>query len=274
MINTTVPTLALPAQSQIEKNNSKSFVCFWNWANYRNQTLTVAVFSKEGFSIANKVVKTPPALLWNISDVSFDLDDLNHFNVNVTNKPSSLYNVTITTMLLNQTNINFTSQSIPVDAERQLLCTFNWTDLRGKTFNLTLTAQDGSKRSKIVTIPRVGLKILGDSFIYGDLTKIDNTTIPIPILYFNVTVANSGNSMINVTINRITIQAGNSTYEIDTTLTNPTLDPTGHLLKIGENTTIMCTWNYLKYLHTGSVKVTIHTAEGFEASKTWSITVP
>jgi hypothetical protein len=117
-----------------------------------------------------------------------------------------------------------------------------------------------------VKIPAVELKLLGD-FIFGDL-KDQHPNITISIPYINITISNSAHSIQNVTINRIVAETEGKTYEIDGTLTYPRLVPSGYVLNAGENTTIMCLWGWDVYLGS-EVKVTVYTAEGFQASKTW-----
>jgi hypothetical protein len=120
-------------------------------------------------------------------------------------------------------------------------------------------------------IPPVGLKLLGDNFVFGDLLdQYSNRTIP----YANVTISNSINSIQDVTITKIIFETQNKTYEIDTTLTDPRLTPSGYILKIGENITITCPWNWGLYLGANPIKVTVYTAEGFQVSRTWIPPIP
>jgi hypothetical protein len=259
--------------SSVGPNESVTFKCNWDWTQHHDENATINVYTSQNFMIRNDTVRTPPAIVWNMTDVSFDLNDLGHFTVNVTNTLISLNEVDITGILLNgnSTVIDPPFVVLSNGSQEMLNCTFDWTKLVGSTVNVTALAKDGSTVSQFVTLPVVDLKLIGDHFVYGDLRdQYPNVTVPLIIPYFNITVTYSKNSPIeNVTITRITLQNSNETYEIDYNLTTPVLGPSGYTLKEGETITILCFWDWTRYLTPDHVKVTVYTAEGFQASKTW-----
>jgi len=270
--NTTITLDTLPPLHAINipvtPNNSTIIKCFWDWNALRNETIVVNVYTRQGFKVGNKTVATPLTTVWNITDVKFDLDDPGHFSVNVTNMPCSLNSINITKILLNNQNTTLDPPSAVVaNGTQAFTCAIDWTNLIGQTVNITAFTEDSMTNSTTRTIPSVQLKLIGDNPVYGDLTDpSNNITIP----YINITISNSMHSLGNVTTKRITLETENGTREIDGALTYPRLLPNGYFLITGENVTIVCPWDYTLYLH-AKLTVTVYTAEGFQASKTWQL---
>lgn len=258
--------------STISPNQSLTFICGWDWTQHRGENITVSAYTSQDFVVQNMTLRTPTEIVWNVSDVNFDLNNLEHFTVNVTNTPISLREVNITGILLNgNSTITDPPSAVLANGNHVMFnCSFDWTSLRGDNAVVTVLASDGTNVSTNVALPIVGLKLLGDSFVYGSLNdQYPNITIPFLIPYFNVTVTNFNNSFENLTITRIVLQTGNDTYEIDYNLTVPRLGPNGYPLNKGNIVTILCFWDWTRYLTTNHVEVTVYTAEGFQASRTW-----
>lgn len=258
----------------LQPNQTQTYICIWDWNQHRDENLTVNVYTKEDSMIQNGTVKTPPSVVWNITDVGFDLDDIGHFSVNIANMPCSLNNITIATIQIN-------NQSVPIDPASPVVnngtsvkvnCAFDWGSLRGNnSVTIAVVTGDGSNISRVVSLPSVMLKILDDHFVYGS-SRDPTTNLTVP--YFNITVSNSINSVPeNVTITSIVLEMGNQTYEIDYNLTNPTLGPHGYLQNRGQTVTFTCLWDWTHYLIQGPLKITVYTADGFQASKTWVVTL-
>lgn len=267
------PYLLNTTFSEVFRNSSKTFVCDWNWTDRRNENVTVNVYTSQGFNVSSKTVNTPAVTVWNITDVKLDLDDTSRFSVNVTNMPISLHSLNVIRILFNQTATSLTPSSVIVNASqhRMINCTFDWKTFRGKNVTITVYTEDGMNVSRVVTVPSVKVEILGNSAAFGDFRdRPSNVTVPIPILYVNVTISNSNNSLTNVTILRLVFESKNVTYEIDGNTTNPAFSPRGYVLKINETVTVICPWNWVRYMGT-DLKVTVYTKEGVTVSKTWSI---
>jgi hypothetical protein len=272
----------LPIFRSIQKNETRNFECYWEWTSYRNTTVTVNVYTEQGLIVSSKTVSTPSDVVWNVTDISFDLDYTDYFLVNVTNMPCSLRNVNVTQIMLNETTVKMSppSATLPNGTQEMFNCSIPWRGYIGKTANVTVVTTEGSI-SRILEIQAVGLKILEENPVYSDF--YDNAT-GIIIPYINITISNSNNSLYNVTIVQIIIQTRNDTYIIYNNATysqnNDVLyprlrpeeyAPTGYPVKIGENVTFVCSWNYESYLITSDpITVTVYTAEGFQVSKTWS----
>jgi hypothetical protein len=267
------PYLLNTTFSEVFTNSSKTFECDWNWTDQRNENVTVNVYTSQGYKISSETVETPDTTVWNITDVKFDLDDTSRFSVNVTNMPVSLYSVTVTKILFNQTATSLTASPVIIDAGQQTMinCTFGWHAYRGENVTITVFTEDGKNISRFMTVPSVKVEILGNRAAFSDFRdRPSNVTIPVPILYVNVTISNSNNSLSNVTITRIVFESGNQTYEIDGNITDPAFSPTAYILAIGKTVTVICPWNWVRYMGT-DLEVTVYTKEGITASKTWNI---
>lgn len=258
-INETFPPIGIPSIfNSVPPNQSRTFKCFWNWSEHRNETIAINAYTLEGFTIPSKTTNIPPTVVWNVTDVKFDLDDVKYFSVNVTNTPCSLHEINVTKILFDG-NLTITDPPFAVLSSGEQItfnCTFDWKKFIGENITITVLTQDGLSVSKLITIPRVGLKLL-------DKPAISELIFS----YINITISNSNNSLQNVTITKIIFETGNATYEIDGALTYPKLAPDGYVLEIGEKVTVVCLWN-LEYIGV-SLKVTVYTAEGFQVSRTW-----
>jgi hypothetical protein len=244
-------------------NQSLTIKCLgWDWNMSRNETITVTVYTKQGFTAPSKTVRTPPAIVWNITDAKFDLDDVEHFTVNVTNMPCSLNGINVTGILLNGTATMDLQFLVLNPGEQGVInCTVqDWTNFRGADANITAITQDGLNASIIVTVPSVNLTIAPFAFF-------DNSTI---IPYVNITISNAAFSSQNVTIKQITFTVGNVTYAIDGGLTTPSFVPSEYVLTVGASVTMVCPWNWTLY-RDQSVTVTVQTQEGASTSQTFDI---
>jgi hypothetical protein len=266
----------LPVFRLVPQNGSKTFECSWNWSQYRYENFTINVYTEEGFTVPAKSAITPSNVVWNITDVEFDFDDLEHFVVNVTNMRCSLHEIRVTKIMLDEHETNMGSPvTVQPSETKTISCMLPWKEWINKSVSITAFTENGLNISRTLNIPSVGLKLSGgDKLIYGDLLA-QNTTISIP--YVNITISNSINSLQNVTITKIIFEALNKTYEIDTSLTYPQIAPSGYNLIIGENVTIVCPWNRLLYAPppaTQFIVVTVYTVEDFQASKIYYVYLP
>ena len=271
IIQNTIPPLNISVLF-LPPNQTEVVKCIWDWTAQRNKTITVSVFTRQGFTAPMANAVTPVSVVWNITEVKFDLNDTNHFLVNVANTPCSLNAINITNILLNGTaTVLHPPFAVLTNGTQAMLnCTLDWTNLRGINTTITAITADGLNISIGVSVPSIGLELLEDRFVFGTLQDpVTNFTIP----YFNVTISNSANSLLdNVTITKIVLQTGSTTYEIDSDITNPIIGQQGHPLKRGETLTFMCLFNWVRYLATGAVKATVYTANGSQASRTWQFT--
>jgi hypothetical protein len=214
----------------------------------------------QGFTPASTTVKTPSSLVFNLTSLSFNLNDTSHFVATIANMPVSLGNASITMIRINGTDVeNFSSQMINIGEEGIFNCTFDWRTFRGKNAKVTAELSNGEIISRNITLPIVDLKLLVSQF-----KPIEG------IPYVNVTVGNSIFSNKTVNITQIIFKIGNITDTIDGTLTYPALFPNGYILNTGANVTILCPWNWALYPNQ-NLTITVQTAEGFSVSQTLQI---
>ncbi|MDH5788225.1 MAG: hypothetical protein OEZ40_08045 [Candidatus Bathyarchaeota archaeon] len=267
-LSTVYPSNISAVPITLLRNQSVVIKCLWDWSIYRGEIITVEIYTLQGIISPAYTAVTPPSIVWNITDVKFDLDYTEYFLVNVTNMPCSLNEINITMILLenNVTSMDPPSATLTNGMQAMFNCTFDWKALRGQNIIVKVQTQDGVNVSRAVTLPSVQLKLLDDNFVFGDLHNVEtNVTIP----YVNVTVSNSVNSVQNLTITKIIIETYNETYLIDNTLTYPKLAPSGYTITVGENTTILCISDYERYLASNEIKVTVYTSEGIQTSRTY-----
>jgi len=245
----------------VSPNDTLVVECFWDWSTQRSMTVTVSVFTKQGFAAPTKTVVTPDAVVWNITEVKFDLSDTDHFLVNVTNTPCSLGDINVTMIQLNDQNLTLSPPSAVLASGEQVAfsCAVNWTSLIGQTVSITAFTDNGMSISRITTTPFLGLRFLNEP-----------TWEKSPIPYVNITISNSNNSLVNATLVKVIFETENQTYEVDGTLTNPPLTPNGSVLRKGDNVTIACPWNWTLY-PASDLTVTVQTEDGSSISQTFKI---
>lgn len=245
-LNTTPPLDIIPIP--VPPNQTLTIKCFWNWTEYRNETITVRVYTKQGFTALGKTVITPPAIIWDITDVKFDLDYIEHFLVNVTNMRCSLQNINITQIRFNEnvTEIMLSSCEISAGEERQLSCAFNWTGFKGQNVTITVCTADGLNISKDIMLPSVKLKIISASFKASEDGR-----------YLNITVENVKESLLDVTVARIVVSLENETVYESRGI--------GILIEVGKNVTLTFSLNWDAY-ENEEVTISVFTEEGFEAT--------
>jgi hypothetical protein len=237
--------------------------CIWNWGKYRNQTMTISVNVKQGFSPASKTIITPQSLVFNITDLNFCLNDTNHFLAKIANMQVSLESINVTKITVNGTDVKeFNSQIIPIGKDGVFNCTFDWKSFKGKNANITVQLLNGEEISRSITLPIVDLKLSVDQVDFARSTE--------GIPYVNITVVNSIFSNKTVNVTQIIFKTENITNTIDGALTHPTLLPNGYVLNIGLNVTILCPWNWTLYSKQ-NLTITMQTAEGFSISQTLPI---
>lgn len=246
---------------RINKTETVTLNCVWNWTDYRDRNVTIIAYTQQGFTSSPKTVKTPQPIVFKITELSFNITDTGYFLVNVKNMPCSLQDVNVTQIKFNENTTDFESQIVPRDGkERQLNCPFDWKDFRGANVNITVHTAEGLNISETITLPSVRLEI--------GLPTFDELAIGIP--YVNITISNTIFSARNVTITQIIFETENATYVIDGTLTNPKLIPDGYFLIIDAKITVVCPWNWTPY-STQNLTITVQTAEGFSTSQTFQI---
>lgn len=193
-----------------------------------------------------------------ITDVNFPADDATRFNVTVLNPSYSISDAEIT-------GIGFTVEdgekfyevsdvdpSLPFTLERghsqTFICDKNWGDFAGKTITVHVIVNDASGPNYAYKTSPVRLTVL-------PYFRAEET-----VERFNLTVTNSVDSVINLTVSEILV--GGLVVEKETI--SPEIP---YVLAPGENVTFTCDWNWAK-LGGDYVNVTVSTEEGYKARAT------
>jgi uncharacterized protein YjbI with pentapeptide repeats len=264
--NTTLALVTIPYLRtllvSVAPNDSQSVMCLWDWSAHRNERIVVQAFTKQGFTVQNNTVTTPPAVVWSAENAQFDLADLQHFSVNVTNAPVSLEEINVTEADFNGTPTSILPTVVSPANSSIVVCGFNWTGFVGTNVNVTVHAfYSGNDTTINQSLALPYLKVANASF--------SNFSPGNP--YVNITVFDSQYSPFNATITRIFVTVNNTISPIDGTLTAPKIGSNGYLLSIGTEVTFVCPWDWTLYPTGLDATVTVQTAEGPAFSATFKV---
>jgi len=236
----------------------ENFTCLWNWSNYTNREVRIAVFLAEG-SGATFRTRTPPMELIVTSAYFNATVSTAYFNLTVQNHWSSATYVNVTGISVTMENgtsqvISGVIPSLPhtlyPSNSTTFICPWDWTNYRSKSVTIAVYTLQGYRAYYTqVTPPRVILTITEALFNATDMTR------------FNVTVQSSELSSINVNIINITVTTEDGTIH-NITYTTP---PLPNVLSPTSSVTFTCTWNWTDY-QGQNVTITVCTLEGYIAT--------
>ncbi len=240
-------------------NQAATFMCNWNWTNYRNQNVTVTVYMLQDLGRQSSLLETRPAAILRVTE-NPTFPDTGHFFVTIQNSQYSIKpaNVTRITVTVDSTTVDAPIVQpasgpylVGIGKTTMFSCAWNWTNYVGKSITILIyTNETGVFVSRIVITPsnasnyRVFLTVPGANFNTTDLT------------HFNVNVTNSLLSNTNANITRITLLLANGT-EIDSTFTPQPLTPSSTVA-------FTCTWNWATYRNE-SIVIRVYTNDGLKA---------
>jgi predicted nucleic acid-binding Zn-ribbon protein len=208
--------------------------------------------------IANLEVRA----IWGVNNIQFDLDDLEHFTVNVTNAPVSLAEINITKVDFNQNITSINSVVIAPASSSVVVCGFNWTRYVGTSVTVTVHArvfgQNETATSQTLVLP------------YFKVMNVSFSNFPTGNPYVNITIFNSQYSPINANITQISVTANNLTKLVDGTIAVPNISSSGYLLPIGNEVTFVYPWNWSLYSGQ-NVTFTVTSAQGSPVSATFKV---
>lgn len=227
----TLDTPTLNITGLINPNQSSTILCLWDWNAYRNEQVTIKILTLQGFTVSSKNVTTPSSVVWNVSDITFDLDDLQQFSVNVTNMPISLHEINVTRIELNQNATNINSTLVAAGNYTVLDCGFNWTEHVGENVTITVYIKyDANETSISQSWQLPYLKIVS-------LALVNSTSEGFQI---NATISNNVFSKKNATITQISIETDDGIVL--------TIDGIGYEIEVGREITVLCPWNWQVYI--------------------------
>lgn len=254
--NTTLALQTIPTLNgsliTVPPNGTQSLRCLWNWSAHRSEQIVVQAFTKQGFTVLSNTTTTPATVIWSVGNVQFDLADLEHFSVNVTNAPVSLGEINITRVEFDQENATVNPVVVEAGSSSIVVCGFNWTSFVGANVTVTVHAVYGQNETTISqTLALPYLKVASASF----------SNFPAGNPYVNITVFDSQYSPLSANITQISVTTDSGTSLIDGTLAVPRIDSNGYLLSIGSEVTFVCPWDWNPCFGQ-NVTFTVQTAKG------------
>jgi hypothetical protein len=240
LINGSLVSPSLP--NTVQKNSNVTFKCVWPWRDYRDNNVSITVYTRQGYTPVSEMVKTPPEIVLKIT-ANFNLTDTEHFLVNVTNMLCSLQNITVTQIKFDTNQTSFTPQNITAGDSKEFSCEFNWTAFRRNTVTVTVNASNVIV-SQNVTLPYMYLKIINANFTTTENGK-----------NFNVTIKNIENSLLNTTITRIVVRFENETVF--------KVDGIEYIIEVGKNATLTFSWDW-SLCKNKEVTISVYTSEDLE----------
>jgi hypothetical protein len=265
-INETSPSLDLLSLPPEEV--SPSIKCIWNWTLYRNKSINVTAYTKQGFQVTPESVTTPPEVFVRIIEANFSLTDTSHFNLTVKNLETSLEDVNVNKIevIVDGKSEVVMEDTIPLEigSAKPFNLTWNWEDSANKNVTIMVYTEEGFNDSYTLQLPSVKLEIENVSF--GKFFD--------GIDYFNITIGNDALSLFNVTIWEITIETPEGIFfsVIDAI---PALSPNGTELTIGTKETFSCIseWKWSSYINQ-EIVFHVTTRRGFKVSVTVTVKPP
>ncbi|MDH5449581.1 MAG: hypothetical protein OEX77_01590 [Candidatus Bathyarchaeota archaeon] len=247
---------------RLNPNSSVTFTCLWDWSDHQNTSITIAVYTAQGYvSYATQV--TPNPVVLEVTDVLFNELDTNHFNITIRNSELSPSYLNISRIALTPENetmieINGTEMepSLPYSLDQgssmTFQCSWNWNPYRNKNVTISVHTLQNYTIYYTTATPSP-IEIINAIFDPGNTDS------------FNVTVQNSEFYTTHVNLTEITLLLENGTTEsIDGTETTPQLPYT---LEPDSTTTFICPWNWFNYQNK-NITITVCSTENYTAQLT------
>jgi len=253
------PAVNPPIPFTLNKNSTETVMCPWNWTEYRGLNITVIVDTLQGFT-ANYTQITPPPVILDITDITFDPIDTKHFNMTVQNSESSLVDTEITEVSVtieNEVVADLTAYlDLPIPLNRtqsvNLTCPWDWGEYVGKNVTVVVETEQG-------------YPFYSDPTTLVALTISSATFIPIETDYFSITVQNP--TLLNFTLTTMNVTVDETSLSV----TGDVVPPFLFTLPTGTNYTFICFWENWTDHQGKEVTITIETLCGYKASHTCKI---
>ena len=244
----------------LDPDSSVTLKCSWNWTNYQNTSVTVAVRTLQGYMSSTAEV-TPLPVVLEVTKVLFDPANATCFNVTVRNGEGSPTHVNVTRITttmedgtvqeIDGTKVSPQIQPSPYpldpNATETFKCPWNWTRYWGKKVTITVhTLQNFTVQYAGVTPSPINIT--------------DVIFDPAFITQFNVTVNNSKFYFASVNITDITLTVENETFLINGTEVKPF--PLPHQLSPNSSVVFVCPWNWTNY-QGRSVTIIVRSVENY-----------
>lgn len=233
----TISTVNPQLPYELDNGQEVTFNCDWNWGDYSGEILKLVAIVEDGSGAVYEIETALVAL--EISSAFFTTSDTQHFNVTIENPPSSASDLNVTKLTVAMENgtefqVSEITPSIPkmilVDTSITFLCAWNWTYYRGMNTTINVYTAQGYVFHRTEITPKP-----------AQLSITDTTFDTSNLSYFNMTVKNSENSIVNANLTLVQIMfADYTTEEVPVEL------PPGipYMLPIGESVKLKCVWDW------------------------------
>lgn len=252
-----------PIPWTLNPGDIQDFNCMWNWTDYQNTSVTVAVHTLQGYT--NYTIQTTPLpVTLNVTEILFNAANTSYFSVNVTNNEASPTYVNITRIAVAMGNLTvrewtvengtYVEPAIPYTLSSSssvtFACPWNWTEHRDKNVTIVIDTLQGFTAWRTqVTPPPIVLNI---TYVGFD---------PIDTNHFNITVQNSEFSLeeANITVTGIHVTIENV---IVAKLTDDTVPSLPLTLGWNESRPFNCSWSW--GMHVGkNITIVVQTTQGY-----------
>jgi len=246
----------------LDPNSSVMFNCLWDWSDYQNASITVAVHTVQGY-VSYATQFTPNPVVLEVTDVLFNELDLNRFNITIRNSELSPSYLNISKIAITPENetmieINGTEMepslpySLDAGSAMTFQCPWNWSSYGNKNVTISVHTLQNYTIYYTTATPSP-IEIINAIFNPGNTDS------------FNVTVQNSEFYTTHINLTEITLLLENGTTEsIDGTETTPQLPYT---LEPNSIVTFICPWNWFNY-QSKNITITVRSTENYTAQLT------
>ncbi|PVX24158.1 MAG: hypothetical protein CW716_10660 [Candidatus Bathyarchaeum sp.] len=136
----------------LEIGTTTTFMCEWNWTEYRGMNVTVNAFTSEGYAF-HREATTPKKAQLSITDPVFATANMTYFNITVFNSEYSIDVANLTTVEVifsNYTSLEVSVEAppalpytIPIGESVTLKCLWDWSNARQETIGIYVKTSEG-----------------------------------------------------------------------------------------------------------------------------------
>jgi hypothetical protein len=250
----------------IAPNSTRTFRFDWNWTEYRGKNVTVVAYFTQDFE-AQTVVKTLPPIIVKVlnAENTFNLKDHGRFNITILNHFSSLEDINVTRIRINETGVILPIEEgfIARGFNKTFSCSFDWGSFlkerlsRSLTLTLNVTSCKTFRNYTFnftFTLPVAELNV----------TAVNCTTIG-GANYLNLTVRSADYSVWNLTLSKVVVTVQDMADPLEYVIPRNQV-----IVNVGEEITVLCPFDWQKY-QGKKITITVFTAELIEASTSYTI---
>ncbi|UCE43538.1 MAG: hypothetical protein JSV57_04025 [Candidatus Bathyarchaeota archaeon] len=249
------PSLPLP----LDPGESRNLMCSWDWTGYQNASVTVTVYTSQGYKDYITEV-TPLPVTLEITKIFFDVTNTTHVNVTVRNDQVSptYVNVSAITIIMGNLTVrewtvdNGTAVNPPIpfalnrSSSETFVCPWNWTEHRSENVTVIVSTLQGFTTNYTQDAPAP---------VVLDITNL--TFDPINTSQFNLTVRNSEFSLADTEITHVLVM-------IEDEIVDDLTDPLGLPISLNRTHSIdfVCPWDWERHVGEDAT-IVVETEQGY-----------